>query len=52
MAKYHGLPNIGAKMDALNLMFKKPDVVLGDQTIDMSNFICKQSFTRPLTTQT
>lgn len=51
-AKSQGLPNISAKMDALNLMFKKPDVVLGDQAIDMSSFICKQSFTRPLTTQT
>lgn len=52
IAKSQGLPNISAKMDTLNLMFKKPDVVLGDQAIDMSNFICKQSFTRPLTTQT
>lgn len=51
-AKSQGLPNISAKMDALNLMFKKPDVVLGNQVIDMPNFICKQSFTRPLTTQT
>ncbi len=51
-AKSRGLPHIRAKMDALNLMFKKPDVVLGNQTINMSQFICKQSFTRSLTTQT
>ena len=51
-AKSQGLPSISAKMDALNLMFKKPDVVLGNQAIDMPNFICNQSFTRSVTTQT
>lgn len=51
-AKSQGLPHIRAKMDALNLMFKKPDVVLGNQAINMSSFLCKQSFTRPITTQT
>lgn len=45
MAKTQGLSNIRARMDALNLMFKKPDVVLGNQAVDMSHFICKLGFT-------
>lgn len=45
MAKTQGLSNIRANIDTLNLMFKKPDVVLGNQAIDMSNFISKLFFT-------
>lgn len=52
MAKTQGLTNIRAKMDALNLMFKKPDVVLGNQAIDMTHFIGKVLFTKLQTIRT